>query len=339
MALSRWDKLQSGTCSNSLPDRDFDLAAGLRRGSRQTTITDACEHIATQCLRCLISELVRQHSTANLSGVGAFGEVGLGGIILSFSKSPKTADRLGVLRGTFNWRAIRISMEGLQEPSNAQESVGKDGQCRTQQAEAYLSRHYFRLTIYSLENYGIGPGSCIQFIVILYSINPTIQNITLYLDWIFPISGKDFLDGTCLVYRENSEVLVYDYQHQYRPPFPYVEHSGDKMNNNGRHEISVDIENLPQDVLQLYFVLSSYGSPTIKHFRNPSFQMFDKTRPDELLCQYRIADAGNSQAVVLACVSRCDQGWQATAIGRLSSGNVDDYEPIMCTIDALRHLV
>lgn len=85
-------------------------------------------------------------------------------------------------------------------------------------------------------------------------------------------------------------------------------------------------------------MLSAFNGK-IRDFRNPSFQMFDNQRPDELLCQYRIADAGDSQAVILACVSRCEQGWKATAVGRLSSGNAKDYEPILCTIDSIRHVV
>src|SRR5438270_14005533 len=62
----------------------------------------------------------------------------------------------------------------------------------------------------------------------------------------------------------------------------------------------VNIVDLPQDVRQLYFVLSSWISPSIKHFVKPTFQLFDLERPTEQLCKYEIAKAGNSQAVVLA---------------------------------------
>lgn len=67
--------------------------------------------------------------------------------------------------------------------------------------------------------------------------------------------------------------------------------------------------------------------------------MFDKERPNVQLCQYKIADAGNSQAVILACVSRCYEGWQVTEIGKLSSENAKNYEPIKRTIDTIKHLV
>lgn len=105
-----------------------------------------------------------------------------------------------------------------------------------------------------------------------------------------------------------------------------------KISHIGHHNIVVDVTNLPLDVRQLYFVLSAWNSPTIRYYPNPSFQMFDAQRPTEQLCHYSISNAADSQAVILACVSRTARGWQVTAHGRLSAGNANNYEPIKATI-------
>ena len=59
------------------------------------------------------------------------------------------------------------------------------------------------MTPNTLQDYNIGPGSHIQLIVVLYSITraESIKNLTFDLFWGYPASGKDYLDGSCLVYK------------------------------------------------------------------------------------------------------------------------------------------
>src|SRR5437016_90312 len=101
-----------------------------------------------------------------------------------------------------------------------------------------------------------------------------------------------------------------------------MRHSGDKMDNTtktGHQTITAQLDQLPAEVTQLYFVLSSFKSPTIGHFQNPSFKLVDGTQPDKPLCAYQLEQAANSQAVIMCCVSRVGQGmWQVIQIGKLS---------------------
>ena len=121
----------------------------------------------------------------------------------------------------------------------------------------------------------------------------------------------------------------------YGKSFPHMSHTGDVMddtNKIGHHTIEAKLEKLPDRITQLYFVLSSYRSPTIGNYPNPSFKMVDKTQPDKALCSYQLGQAADSQAVIMCCISRGTQGWEVFQIGKLCDGNVDDYEPIKKSI-------
>ena len=92
------------------------------------------------------------------------------------------------------------------------------------------------------------------------------------------------------------------------------------------------LDKLPAEITQLYFVLSSFKSPTIGHFPNSSYKMVDVTQPDKALCSYQLKRAANSQAVIMCCVSRDNQVWKVIEIGRLSQGSTGNYDPIEYSI-------
>ncbi|CAG8450983.1 12082_t:CDS:2 [Cetraspora pellucida] len=136
-------------------------------------------------------------------------------------------------------------------------------------------------TYSTLQNYGIHSNSHVQLIVVLYSITPdqALKNLAFDLYWGFPSSGQDYLDGTCLIYAGDSLWKKYDYQSTYYPNTPYIRHSGDIMdplNGKGHHKITIKLDELPNYVGQLYLILSSWRSPTIGHFQNPSLNCMTK---------------------------------------------------------------
>ncbi|RIB20709.1 hypothetical protein C2G38_2303101 [Gigaspora rosea] len=154
----------------------------------------------------------------------------------------------------------------------------------------------------TLENYGIHANSHIQLIVVLYSItqDQALTNLVFDLYWGFPHSGQDFLDA------------------------------------RGHHNITTKLDNLPNEVGQLYLILSSWRSPTIGHFRNPSFKLHDEADPDKQLCNYIIEQAKNSQAVIMCLINRSNNGmWHVIEVGDTSSGNAKDYDPIEKNISRL----
>ncbi|CAB4485265.1 hypothetical protein RhiirA5_454557 [Rhizophagus irregularis] len=185
----------------------------------------------------------------------------------------------------------------------------------------------------TLQDYKIEPGSHIQLIVVLYSITraESIKSLIFDLFWTYP-GSIDYLDGTCLLYKGDEFVRKYDYMSILYPKFPDMRHSGDKMdepNKKGSQRITAKLDALPPEITQLYFVLSSFKSPTIGHFKAPGFKLIDETQPDKPLCAYQLENAADSQAVIMCCVSRVGQGmWEVIQIGKLSKGNANDYDPI-----------
>ncbi|CAG8511146.1 560_t:CDS:2 [Diversispora eburnea] len=194
----------------------------------------------------------------------------------------------------------------------------------------------------SLNEYGIVAESHIQLIVLLYSISKelSIQNLTFELYWGYPMNGCDYLDGTCMLYTGNKFWRKYDYQSTTYFDIPNMSHSGDLMdhvNRRGHHRILANLSNLPTDVTKLYFILSSWNSPNIGHFPNPSFRMYDSSTPNINLCTYTIQQAASSQAVIMCCVGKnnLDGSWAVYEVGQLSAGNAKNYVPIEYTIGTL----
>ncbi|CAG8780776.1 12005_t:CDS:2, partial [Racocetra persica] len=92
-------------------------------------------------------------------------------------------------------------------------------------------------------------------------------------------------------------------------------------------------DQLPKEVTRLYFILSARNCPNIGHFISPSIQIYDETSPQVQLCNYSLQTTANSQAVIMCLVARSFEGsWEIIPVGRLSSGNAGNYNPIKTTI-------
>ncbi|CAG8607381.1 20943_t:CDS:2, partial [Dentiscutata erythropus] len=183
-----------------------------------------------------------------------------------------------------------------------------------------------------LSTYGIRAGDHIQLIVTMYAISrdETISNLSFDLYWGYPLRGKDYLDGTCLIYTGRDFWKKYDYKERYDTVHPYIRHSGDVMddpNRRGHHRITIKLDKLPDVVNKLYFVLSAWKCPHIGDFIAPSFKLYDEDSSDKKqLCNYTIQTAANSQAVIMCAVIKKDDGsWDVVEVGRVSNGNARDY--------------
>lgn len=104
----------------------------------------------------------------------------------------------------------------------------------------------------------------------------------------------------------------------------------------GQHTMKVDLDNLPDMVTDLFFVLAAYNCDDISLFPSPSVQLFDGDRPDNQLTEYNIEKAGRSQAVVMCALSRANGPWNVQAFGVTCGGNVLCYTPIEAQIALLQ---
>ncbi|CAG8477173.1 7298_t:CDS:2 [Paraglomus brasilianum] len=186
----------------------------------------------------------------------------------------------------------------------------------------------------NLVEYGIRANSHIQLMVILYEITEkeTIKDLVFDLDWGFPNDQTvDYLDGTCFLYTGNKYWRKYDYQSQYYPSTQNTRHSGDVLNRTtrrGHHKITSKLDELPENVTHLYFILSAWNSPSIGCYKTPTFSLLDSEHPDKNLCRYELENVAHSKAVIMCSVARAGTKWNVYIVGTESAGNAKDYRPI-----------
>ncbi|CAG8541428.1 3135_t:CDS:2 [Funneliformis mosseae] len=331
-----------------------------------TTITDRCNHIPAYCLRCLIANLNLKEKPVKCPECNEkLNQEEIKFLTLAWDKAPfkidvesignvrtpQTLTADGASNATGDIYIVLLNGQKSNIPFNQVKTVTAlrkeiRQKLRVDEGKQKLIYNGVELqdrktgpTPSTLQDYNIGPGSHIQLIVVLYNITraESIKNLTFDLFWGYPANGnQDYLDGTCLLYMGDTFYRKYDYASVFYPSFPHMKHSGDLMDNankRGHQQITANLDQLPAEVTQLYFILSSFKSPTIGHFQTPSFNLVDQTQPDKPLCTYQLDQAANSQAVIMCCVTRVGQGmWQVIQIGKLSNGNAENYDPIEYSI-------
>ncbi|CAG8534104.1 5674_t:CDS:2 [Paraglomus occultum] len=335
-------------------------------------LTERCDHVSSHCLRCLIdllkkqkegeyecpecktavsrddfkqltdawedasfkldvSQIGRQHLVANLKAANNKEEiVQKGDIYVVLLNGERIVIDYSVVSTVL---ALRQQIYAKNRIEIAKQKLVYNG------VELMDYTNENRAT--KLVDYGIRANSHIQLIVILYEITQaeSVKNLVFDLDWGFPANHPDYLDGTCFLYTGNQYWRKYDYQSVFYPATPSMRHSGDVIDNankRGHHKITAKLDELPLEVTLLFFILSSWDSPTIGHFKTPKFHLFDQEHPDKNLCSYELKKAANTQAVIMCCVARTAHGmWNVIQVGAESAGNAKDYTAIERKIETL----
>ncbi|KAG2374011.1 hypothetical protein C9374_011676 [Naegleria lovaniensis] len=177
-------------------------------------------------------------------------------------------------------------------------------------------------------------GSTVFLMVLLYHIadSSDIKEIEFNLVWGFSGSA-DYLDGTCIFFSSDRKYVdCLDFRSTTCLNGSF-RHSGDVMtSSSGNHVIKAKLSEVPSNVQYVFFVLSSYNSPTIEHFLSPGFKFFDVNHPETMLSEYNIQKAAKSQAVLVSVLYRTGTGWNIAGLGILSAGNAKNYQPIKETV-------
>lgn len=182
----------------------------------------------------------------------------------------------------------------------------------------------------------------------------SLEGVLLHLSWTYPESGRDYLDGSCLVYAEDRLLDVVDYRgaqsfckgscssasHEWsagRGKDASIVHSGDVMSRHGgRHAIYVNLSELPSIVTECFFTLSAYYCRNLSKFAAPRVMFFDAVDTRHVLAEYAVADAGCASAAVVCSLQRsspaAEGGWTVVAYGQTCDGTVRDYSPIEAAI-------
>ncbi|CAG8685872.1 hypothetical protein RhiirA5_421732 [Rhizophagus irregularis] len=326
-----------------------------------------CSHIPSFCLKCLINYFDVQKadqtpqkcpeceviiSKQEVKDLNLAWEKALFRINLTKNKNNLNQNgEINTAKGNIyvillNGTKLNFKLEDLNTVADLKEAIEKQTKVRFNKQK--LSYKGVELQTFSdegtknkLSEYSIVPESHIQLMVLLYSISKelSINALTFDLFWGYPSTGRDFLDGTCMLYAGNQLYRTFDWSKKNFNDVPNVSHSGDIMdhvNKRGHHCITANLALMPSEITRLYFILSAYNSPNIGCFPNPSFKMYDPSDPDVQLCSYTIQSAADSQAVIMCVVERNEKdekgNWNIFEIGRLSDGNAKYYQPIMETI-------
>lgn len=203
------------------------------------------------------------------------------------------------------------------------------------------------------------PNSTIQLVKLLYAIPQNIDKVVFDLNWEYPEDAKvlegnekrDYLDASCLMFEGEKCVRTIDFvqknplmlallkKHKGIKQKEWgVKHSGDRMDDRkriGHHLIDVSIQDIPEEVTNLFFVLSAWNSPTISRYPNPSLTFYESSNPGVDLCSTTFTHASDHSAVIMCSLSRTRNGWVVYENGQTSNGNAKDYDPIKSTIEIL----
>ena len=189
-----------------------------------------------------------------------------------------------------------------------------------------------------LKDYDVQPNSTIYLLVLLYEVPDDYDSVIFDLFWGYPEFGRAHLDASVLLYSGASFVEVVDFRNKSSTSGQAVKHSGGLMDDDnrlGHQTIKVSIKSIPSHINQLVFTLSAWSLQTISKYPNPSLKFFDTRFPDKQLCDDKMEQAANSQAIIMCFLTNRRGKWRIVRVKHPSAGNANDYEPLKYTIARL----
>jgi len=156
-----------------------------------------------------------------------------------------------------------------------------------------------------------------------------LQQVLLHLEWSFPPSGQDYLDGSCIIYSQEKFEAVVDYQKVHWKDGT-IKHSGDVMTKTtGKHVLKVNLLSIPQTITDLFFILSAYRCGDLSLFPSPTVRLYSPKDPSRQLVQFELSQVGRTQATVMSSISRNVGGqWEMKSWAIPCSGTVRNYDPM-----------
>lgn len=111
-----------------------------------------------------------------------------------------------------------------------------------------------------------------------------------------------------------------------------LQHTGDNLTGAGDGDdesIKVALDKVPANVTDIVFVVNSYSGQTFDQIDNAYCRAVDSDARDNELCRYTLSGGQRAQAMVMAKVTRDNNGWTFTAIGEpVQNGKrLSDVEP------------
>ncbi|CAH1759653.1 722_t:CDS:2 [Entrophospora sp. SA101] len=335
----------------------------LSREFANDIISSKCQHVPNFCLKCIVNHLDTSKTNQCPECKSSLSQKEVQNLILKWKKAPFKIDveivatlnplndpsknQVTAASGYFyvimiNGHKIRFSLETIKTVIQLKRAIKSEINIQINKQKLIYNGN--ELTDFKSNNssestlaeYKIVEDCHIQLIVLLYSItkNQSLKSLTFDLQWGYPNGKIDYLDGTCLLYKDDTFFRKYDYLSKLYNDIPSMYHSGDRMdstNQIGHHSIKANLSDLPPSITKLYFILSSWNSPDIGCFPNPSFKLYDTERPEDQLCSYKLKSAANSKAVIMCAVTRnkFKNTWDENNRGLLNTSTTPSSLPLV----------
>ncbi|KAL4235120.1 hypothetical protein ACF0H5_006758 [Mactra antiquata] len=322
------------------------------------TVSKHCEHARLECLRCVV-KYVNEHGKCpnekcditvdKEDGMVKFFQAKLDTVFVDYNKVLEKRTEMIKSAGEFiSVSTITGNTEWLQyKPDMKIADLKRDVAQKLELNEKHLRLIYDDQNLKSgakLSDYKMGPYSNIFVIVPLYCVPEHLDNVVFDLSWEFPDVNPDFLDATCFAFEKEEFVQVIDWTHPTNKY--YLKDSIKQSEKNvtsagqktGHQTIHVSLKAVPCNITHLYFTLSSWRSPSLSAFKNPSLKFYETSEENVNLCETTISHALSSQAVIMcSAVREGDRQWQIfeCSVRSVVEGNSKRYNPIRARISEL----
>ena len=190
--------------------------------------------------------------------------------------------------------------------------------------------------ILTLKDHNVPPESKLHLIIVLWAVPDELDNAVFDFFWGLPPGRrKDYLDVSVLVYSGRSNLGIINYQKPDLDSCPGVEHSGPaemyvyETEREGRHQVKVNLKAVPDYVDKLVFTLSAWGSRNISKYPYYRLNFYDVNHPDKQLCSAKVdVHLQVYKSVIMCCLSRKNERWEAIDIKKGSRGFTRNYSPL-----------
>ncbi|KAK3606146.1 hypothetical protein CHS0354_010777 [Potamilus streckersoni] len=321
------------------------------------TLTKECEHPTTICLRCVVTYATEKGrcphdgcgkevhpSNMNLKWFKAtLDEMFLdyNEVLAENQKKAFSGDKDMLCVSAMNGDTMWIEFKEEMTIQSLKEKVSHHFSVDAKQQRLLFNGLRLKGKDARLRDLSVTKNSTIYLLIPLYCVPEDLNHVVFDLSWDFPESNPDFLDASCFAFKKTEFVQLIDWNHSIEEYYlkNSVKHSEENIRSSGgkkgHQKINVYLKQVPYDITHIYFTLSSWKSPNLSAFSNPSLQFYEASEPDTDLCETTFIHGLKSQAVIMCCLVRHGSQWEIHECKEseaLVNGNAKNYEPIRARI-------
>ncbi|KAL3869273.1 hypothetical protein ACJMK2_041976 [Sinanodonta woodiana] len=321
------------------------------------SLTEECDHPSTICLRCVVAYATEKgccpydgcgkeiHPTnMNLKWFKAILDemfLDYNEVVAENQKKAFSSDKDMLCVSTMNGDTMWIEYKEEMTIQSLKEKVKQHFSVEEKQQRLLFNGLRLKGKDARLRDLLVTKNSTVYLLIPLYCVPEDLNHVVFDLSWDFPESNPDFLDASCFAFKNTEFVQLIDWNHSSEEYYlkNSIKHSEENFKSSGgkkgHQKINVYLKQVPKDITHIYFTLSSWKSPNLSAFSNPSLQFYEASEPDSDLCETTFVHGLNSQAVIMCYLARHGNQWEIHECQEseaLVNGNARNYEPIRARI-------